>query len=200
MTLADRWPLSGFHEVRDRLLGAYAEPARRYHDLRHLGEVLDRLDELAGGGVGFGSVEVRLAAWFHDAVYDGRAEAEERSALLAEASLESVDAELAAEVGRLVRVTAAHLPAPGDRSAAALVDADLAILASSTERYQEYAAGVRAEYAHLSDAAFAAGRRRVLESLLARPRLFHTPYGLARWEARARANLLAELEAPGAAS
>ena len=31
--------------VRDALLAAYGDGARGYHDLRHLTEVLDRLDE-----------------------------------------------------------------------------------------------------------------------------------------------------------
>src|SRR5438045_2173033 len=30
------------------LLDAYAQPARGYHDLRHLAEILDRVDELVG--------------------------------------------------------------------------------------------------------------------------------------------------------
>ena len=44
--LPDRWPLAGHLDVRDELLAAWAEPGRRYHDRRHLAEVLDRLAEL----------------------------------------------------------------------------------------------------------------------------------------------------------
>ena len=66
--LADRWPLDSLAEVRDELLAAYGSPGRSYHDLRHLTEVLDRLDDL-----GCDDPPVLLAAWFHDAVYDGAA-------------------------------------------------------------------------------------------------------------------------------
>ena len=89
--LAARWPLAGDEAVRDELLAAYAEPGRGYHDLRHLAEVLDRLDELAAAGTPFDRVPVSLAAWFHDGVYDGRPGAEDRSAVWAETALTDHD-------------------------------------------------------------------------------------------------------------
>ena len=52
---------------------------------------------------------------------------------------------------------------------------------------------MRAEYAHVPDDLFAAGRASVLEALLAKPHLFHTAYARSRWEAAARANVEAEL-------
>ena len=68
---ADHWPLTTGDDVRDELLRAYGDPARGYHDTRHLTEVLTRLDELADPGTTFDRTPVLLAAWFHDAVYDG---------------------------------------------------------------------------------------------------------------------------------
>lgn len=184
--LAGRWPLDDLDELRDELLAAYAAPARTYHDTRHLAEVLDRLDEL-----GCEDVVVRLAAWFHDAVYDAAPDDEERSAGWAERALPS---ELAGEVGRLVRVTTAHDPAADDVAGQQLCDADLAILAAPSERYDEYAGDVRREYAHVADADFAAGRCAILTDLLDRPRLFHSERARLLWEEPARANLAAELE------
>ena len=58
------------------------QTVRGYHDTRHLAEVLDRLADL-----GCDSVVVRLAAWFHDAVYDAAPGDEERSAQWAERAL-----------------------------------------------------------------------------------------------------------------
>ncbi len=199
--LAGRWPLEGLYGVRDLLLAAYADPRRGYHDLRHLAEVLDHLDVLlADPGTGATGVDgdvVRLAAWFHDAVYDGAPEDEERSARLAEESLaaEGVAAEVVAEVARLVRLTAAHDPAAGDLAGAVLSDADLAVLAAGPERYAEYVAGVRREYAHVPDDVFRRGRADVLRGLLAAPSLFRTAAGRRLWEDRARANVEAELAA-----
>jgi predicted metal-dependent HD superfamily phosphohydrolase len=185
--LQDRWPLPDGHDVRDALLAAYADPARGYHDTLHLTEVLDRLDELAAAGEPFDAVPVRLAAWFHDGVYDGEPGAEERSAQWAEQTVGDP------EVARLVRLTEHHRPVDGDRNGMALSDADLAILAADDERYADYVATVRREYADVPDADFAVGRALVLRDLLAKPTLFQTRHGRAAWEARARANVLAEL-------
>jgi predicted metal-dependent HD superfamily phosphohydrolase len=194
--LTERWPLTGHHELRDRLLTAYADPARGYHDLRHLTDVLDRVDELGDElGTPGGLHAVRLAGWFHDAVYAGAADDEERSALLAEHELAGiVDDETVAEVARLVRLTRTHRPESGDRTGQVLSDADLAILAADEERYAEYAAGVRKEYPQVDDETFRVGRAAVLEDLLDKPVLFHTDHGRAHWEAPARRNVAREIE------
>jgi predicted metal-dependent HD superfamily phosphohydrolase len=194
--LPDRWPLPGSPGLRDELLAAWAEPTRRYHDTRHLGEVLDRLDELAAAGTGFEPTTVGLAAWFHDSVYDGERDAEERSAVWAETALDGVvDPGVVAQVARLVRLTETHRPAADDADGCALSDADLAILAAPAERYAEYTAAVRAEYADLDDATFAAGRAHLLEQLAEAPHLFHTAHARQRWEQAARLNLDREIAA-----
>jgi predicted metal-dependent HD superfamily phosphohydrolase len=196
MDLSDRWPLPDSPGVRDELAAAYADPSRGYHDTRHLTEVLDRLDELAGNGAAYDPTPVLLAAWFHDAVYDGERDAEERSAAWAEVALATAaPAPIVSEVVRLVRLTETHTPDDGDANGCALSDADLGILAAPRQRYDEYVAAVRREYAHLEDAVFSAGRADVLKGLAAKPQLFHTTYARERWEAAARANLERELAA-----
>jgi predicted metal-dependent HD superfamily phosphohydrolase len=175
------------------LLGRWSEPHRAYHDLAHLDEVLHRIDLLAGEADR--PDLVRLAAWFHDAVYDPRAtDNEERSAEVATVALADLGLapDAVAEVARLVRLTATHAVAPGDRDGAVLCDADLAVLASDRLRYQSYTEGVRREYAHLDDPTFARGRADVLHRLLDRPQLFTTTYGRREWEQTARANVAAE--------
>ncbi|WP_220040090.1 HD domain-containing protein [Nonomuraea aridisoli] len=177
------------------LIARWSEPHRRYHTLGHLAAVLEALDGLAGEAED--ETAVRLAAWFHDAVYDGRPGwDEERSAQLAQARLPrcGVPARRVAEVARLVRLTAAHdRVEPGDRDGAVLCDADLSVL--GTSGYDAYAAAVRREYAHVPDALFAEGRSQVLRRLLATPVLFRTGRARELWEERARANMTAELTA-----
>jgi predicted metal-dependent HD superfamily phosphohydrolase len=191
--LTDRWPLAGAEAVRDELLAAYADPARGYHDTRHLAEVLGRLDELAGAGTPFDRLEVELAGWFHDGVYDGRPDAEERSAAWAESALTGLDPALATEVARLVRLTETHRPADDDPNGCALSDADLAILAAPPRRYGEYVADVRREYADVPDDDFRTGRTAILADLLAKPHLFHTAHAREHWEPVARSNVESEL-------
>jgi predicted metal-dependent HD superfamily phosphohydrolase len=199
------WPLPDALDLRDSLLAAYSDPARGYHDVRHLAEVLDRLDELADAGTTYDRTPVLLAAWFHDAVYEsvhGSAghsgdSNEERSAQLAESSLAGSSLEGAAvdvaEVARLVRLTATHRPSPGDHNGEVLCDADLAILAASADRHAEYVGGVRLEYADVPDEDFRVGRLAILESLAEKETLFHTEHARREWEPAARANLAAEI-------
>lgn len=188
--LARWWPLPDRAELRDRLLEAYDDPARGYHDRRHLAEVLEHLDELMPPGHPTRDT-VLLAAWFHDAVHDG-VDDEQRSADLAARELAGTP--VAGEVARLVLLTRSHRPEDDDLDGQLLCDADLAVLASDPERYADYTAGVRAEYADLPDPAFRAGRRSVLQDLLDKPTLFHTPAGRERWEDLARANVRVEIE------
>lgn len=174
-------------EIRDDLLARWAEPHRHYHDVRHLVACLSALDALGSGGL-----TVRLAAWFHDAVYDGvPGQDEEASARLAEDALYGLipDRE-AAQVARLVRMTADHRPA--DDTSALLSDADLSVLGQIPGRYHVYARDVRLDYAHLDDDTWRRGRLAVVESLLSADPLFHTATGRRLWAATARANLAGE--------
>ncbi len=200
--LASAWPLEAGTDVRDELLAAYGDPSRGYHDTTHLAEVLSRVDVLAEAGETFAMLPVVLAGWFHDSVYDGERDAEERSAAWAEEALTPLcESATVAEVVRLVQLTETHRPEDDDAEGCALSDADLGILAAEPERYAAYVAAVRAEYAHLDDATFTEGRALVLEGLLEKPRLFHTPYAVESWEAPARANVtreIAELRSLGA--
>lgn len=179
----------------DDLLARWAEPQRRYHTTDHLLAVLDRVDELADHADD--PDLVRLAAWFHDAVYlPERSTNEERSARLAERALPElgIDQARTAEVARLVRLTVTHDPADGDRNGEVLCDADLAILAAAPDAYAAYAAAVREEYGFVPDDAFREGRAAVLRQLLGLPCLFRTPHGAREWEERARQNLTTELK------
>ncbi|MET9129911.1 HD domain-containing protein [Streptomyces antibioticus] len=179
----------------DRLLTRWQEPQRHYHTLTHLTAVLDHVDTLEAYATD--PAAVRLAAWFHDAVYlPDRSENEERSARLAERALPEAGVPDArtAEVARLVRLTVTHDPADDDRDGQVLCDADLAILAAPPSAYAAYTAAVREEYHFVPNDAFRAGRSAILRQLLDLPRLFHTPYGAAEWEPTARYNLRGELE------
>ena len=178
-------------EAGSDLLRRWSEPHRRYHDVEHLATVLSIVDELEA------PAEVRLAAWYHDAVYDPRsADNEERSARLAVDALTAlgVAPNQVDEVARLVRLTAGHEVRDGDVNGALLCDADLAVLARSTDGYDRYAAAIREEYSHVPEDAFRAGRAAVLRHLLDLPALYRLPRLRDRWEEPARANLRRELD------
>ncbi|MBM2617305.1 metal-dependent phosphohydrolase [Actinoplanes sp. LDG1-06] len=179
------------------LLTRWSEPQRQYHTVQHLTavlDVIDRFDALAPH-----PERVRLAAWMHDAVYDPTAlgDANERdSAEFAEGLLQTlgVPEDTAAEVARLVGLTAGHATEEDDPDGELLCDADLAVLAGDDEAYADYTAKIRREYAHVPDDDFKAGRAQVLKALLELPSIYRLEPIREQWEARARANLENELK------
>jgi len=180
------------------LLARWAEPHRHYHTLEHLATVLSIVDEEADRAEH--PDLVRLAAWFHDAVYDPHTPGdgnERASAELAADSLVTlgVPTEAIDAVRRLVLVTAGHATQAGDADGALLCDADLAVLAGHPAAYDAYAAAVRQEYEFVPDAEFRAGRAAILRRLLELPALYRNPDLAQRWTEPARANLIRELGA-----
>jgi len=195
--LLARWnsTLPRQQELGQNLITRYSEPHRRYHSTKHLLHVLTMIDRLADDHDVF---LVRLAAWFHDAVYAipaGQVSNEEASARLAlrELSRVGLEQEDLNQVARLVRLTESHLPGPRDPEGELLCDADLAILAAEPAGYADYVAAVREEYAQLPEEQFLAGRLAVLTELADRE-IFRTAKGRQLTDA-ARANLATELQA-----
>ncbi len=178
----------------DVLVAAYTAPERFYHNLEHLGEVFRVVERLSA------TVEdpnaLQLAVWFHDAVYDSRAkDNEHRSGELAVDLLGPIGVPASAldRIVRMIWATAHAAEAPADHDTRVLLDADLAILGASEERYARYASDIRKEYAWVPEAEYLAGRAAVLARFLAAPRLYHAQLMFEEGEPRARANLREEL-------
>jgi predicted metal-dependent HD superfamily phosphohydrolase len=175
----------------------WSEPRRQYHTVAHLVAVLDVVDAYAD--LVPHPDRVRLAAWMHDAIYspEAQGDANERdSAEFAQGLLVEigVPAAVAADVARLVGLTAGHATDRGDPDGELLCDADLAILAADEDRYEDYTAAIRREYAQYPDDVFRAGRAQVLKALLELPAIYRLEPTRTAWESRARTNLEAELK------
>jgi len=138
-----------------------------------------------------------LAIIFHDVVYDPlRHDNEARSAALARARLTSLAFQpaLVNKVGRYIEATE-HGGSfeTDDPDLALLLDFDLSTLAAAPGAYNTYAKAIRGEYAHVPDELYRLGRRQILEGFLARDNIYRTQHLRSLWEARARANISAEI-------
>ena len=194
-----RGDVHGLVPVREDLTRRWDEPHRGYHDLRHLDEVLAAGRELhaASSGTDEDWAGVALAAWFHDAVYDVAAPADnerlsadlDRSCL----SAHGVPDRVVAAVASLVEASAEHAVEDTHGPQATFHDADLWILSAPGTRFDEYCADVRREYASVPDDAYARGRSAILAPFLDRPCVYRTERARRDWEAAARANLSREL-------
>ena len=172
----------------------YSAPGRHYHNLHHVAEVLRLLGHFESEAADYDAL--RLAAWFHDAVYDTRGNTnEEESAALAERALDElgVPAVKVDLVRRLILATKRH-EVEGDQPDLGLfLDADLSILGTDEETYLAYGEAIRQEYAWVPEAAYREGRRKVLTNFLRRERLYYTEALAERFEAQARRNLSDEV-------
>ena len=182
------------------LLARWSEPQRKYHSTRHLVEMFWAFEDLTDAGeLGEDDAALgRIAAWLHDAVYDPAAVVggnESASAELAERLLPRVrlDAAAVTTVVELVRMTADHTVRRDSALHRAFHDADLWILASPQERFDEYCGQVREEYAVVPDELFRAARAHILRELVGGEAIYLTEYGRRHWEDSARRNVDREL-------
>jgi predicted metal-dependent HD superfamily phosphohydrolase len=182
------------------LLARWQEAGRHYHSATHLVEMFGALEELEEAGeIDDRQCSVaRLAAWFHDAVYDPAATAganEADSALLARDTLRllSFGNRDIDDIDRLIRLTAKHDTDATEPLDAAFHDADLWILSATGQRFDAYCNQVREEYAHVPEHAYRHGRAAILGPLAHRDRIYRTEHALKGWETPARINLGREL-------
>lgn len=166
----------------------YGEPHRHYHTLEHVAACLDWLDRCEG--LAHRPAEVELALWFHDVVYDPKADDNERQS--ARWACEVLGALGVADgvtqrIAENVEATQDHSATGGD--GALVVDLDLTILGASEHAFDRFDEQIRAEYAHVPNELYRRGRRRVLERFLAKAQIYRTPRLRDELEVRARANL-----------
>lgn len=171
------------------LLAAYSEKHRHYHTIEHIDHCLHELDRetvLANE-----PVEVELALWYHDAVYDPhRSDNEQKSADLACSLLQRhrVDPQRIARVHAHIMATRHEAPATTPDSQL-VVDIDLSILGASEEAYARFEENVRKEYRWVPSMIFRRKRAEILESFLVRPTIYSTKPFRERYDSQARRNL-----------
>jgi predicted metal-dependent HD superfamily phosphohydrolase len=187
------------HSVAEELyadiLARYRNGSRHYHTLRHVGEVLDNIDKMRHMALDI--TAIRLAAWYHDVIYDMQAnENERKSAEYAAAALErmNLDEERVRAIQDMIQATDLSRPTPSDMDAHILRDADLGTLGSCAARYDEIAEGIRLENAHLADDEYSRARAQVLSQFLTRERIFHTDIMYSALEQSARDNISREID------
>ncbi len=184
-------------EQRAALEAAYATPPRAYHNFQHVLEVLRHYDA-AGQGPGWKQpVEVALAVLYHDAIYNaGQKDNESRSAELAAEHVARWMPSRGIDIVRvqmLIELTARHgtfSPDDVDDEAALFLDCDMAILGAAPAVFDAYDRGIAAEYrAVVPGWLFKINRKRFLKALLARERIYLSPFFHERLDAQARGNL-----------
>jgi predicted metal-dependent HD superfamily phosphohydrolase len=166
---------------------AYSEPQRGYHTAQHIDECLMLFDSIAHHLRDAALVE--LCIWMHDLVYEPkRTDNEQRSAQLAKEWFPNLSSERLEKLNAYILATKHHEPCD-DLDLQALLDIDLAILASEPTRFKQYNQQVRVEYTFVPWLVYIYKRKQFLQQLASRDRLFHHPALAPLLEAQARKNL-----------
>ncbi len=172
-----------------KLTNAYAESHRHYHTSTHIDACLSLFEQHRR--IAVRPADVECAIWFHDAVYKPLSTDNElKSADWAERFLRDNDCSQESQdnVRNLILATV-HDSAAADPDTKLLVDVDLSILGADEAVYDRFEENVRREYKLVPMLVYRPGRRKILESFLARETIYFTPPIRDEYEIRARMNL-----------
>jgi predicted metal-dependent HD superfamily phosphohydrolase len=210
----------------DRLWTLHTSIERHYHTSVHLEEMLHYL-QLCSHHHSFEMSKmdnhcltlVRLAIFFHDAIYDATSsinEQESASLFTEFASQVGIDNDSKESVVDFILATQTHALPPlpsipcnqggddkdtgstyGANKRAALMlflDLDMAVLAKDEAAYDQYAALIRNEYHFVPHDVYCAKRADILQTFVQqRPCIYYTPTLAQAWQARAQLNVRREI-------
>jgi predicted metal-dependent HD superfamily phosphohydrolase len=179
----------------ESVMARYLEPHRHYHSLPHPKAMMRHLETIRGEILDWPGIVA--ATWWHDSIYDpSRNDNEERSAQLLRVDLNGlVPSEVIEFASAAILATAKHTLPEGlsrdvENDVAIFLDVDMSILAAPGAVYDQYEAGIAAEYVPVYGIdAYRKGRIHVLGAFLERARIFLTDRFYTSWEDAARRNV-----------
>ncbi len=188
----------GEGHIPDGIYGYLAEKyyGRLYHSLEHIDrclaevEITDDVRSLSTTQ----QIVLKLAIWFHDAIYNPtRQDNEERSALVAEASLCSVGvlSPVTDRVKDLIMATKHTGGIPTNYILEQIItDIDLVGLADPYRAFLDTNNfRIRKEFSHLSDEQYRKGHSEFFRSLMARRTIYYRESFITKYELLARDNI-----------
>lgn len=182
----------------------YTEEQRHYHTLSHIHDMCLQFDRYKG--VFDIPLEVALAIFFHDIIYDPHLGNNEQ--LSAEVFQRFADEALTEESGvrvanvcHMILATETHLTEEhtekeryGSEDLHYMLDIDMAVLGRDEGSYDVYSASIRKEYAFVPEQEYKARRAQVLERFLSRQKIYCTKVYHQQYEDKARSNVTREIK------
>lgn len=176
---------------------AYNGTGRFYHTVQHINEMLAEYETIGAKAKLREHADLEQgdpmvwAILFHDFVYNPASGSNEEDSVLEwedffEKCRPIVDGD---KVSKLIMATKSHESHSADMHEKFMIDLDFAILASDTNRFNEYERQIRFEYSFVNDGVYKAGRIDFVKKLLARNSIFLTETFQNKYESKARKNL-----------
>lgn len=193
-TCASFSPNAPAHVLWKEIEEKYSHPKRHYHNLTHLSNMFNQLEQCESMIHDWDCVV--FALFYHDYIYKSTAkDNEEQSAEEAKRKLSSLgfaNSKISL-VHELIIATKTHQQHQNP-DINLFTDADLSILGSSRDEYDQYTKQVRQEYSIYPDILYKPGRRKVLQHFLDMPFIYKSEFFRHRLETIARQNIAWELE------
>lgn len=189
----------------DRLIRQHNQVGRHYHTSVHLKEMLEYLNILEEGAAVSDQQHkaiLRLAVFFHDAVYDPQSNTNEKDSshlfeqFTREVGRTILGVSAVSTVITCILATQRHEVIPGEviMLQELFLDIDMAVLGKKMHAYRSYAALIRNEYHFVPQAVYCKKRAEILESFLNRKKIYLTTVMHCALEKNARQNLRDEIE------
>ncbi|ENV47751.1 hypothetical protein P255_01785 [Acinetobacter brisouii CIP 110357] len=188
----EHWSVQQHEQCLEKLLHAYQESQRAYHQVQHIVECLALFENVQSQiEDGFA---LQLAIFFHDVVYQPRSVSNEQDSALWMRQ-QVADALPKAQLDKIatwILATQQHAVA-SESDLAYLLDIDLAILGSAVMRFAEYQQQIRQEYIWVDELIYQEKRKQVLRQFYLTQPLYQTRYFQQHYEQQAKNNLLQAL-------
>ena len=203
-TLKSRWknlaetlglPKNYEEQLFQDIINQYSAQNRYYHNLTHLEQILDSIDELKSYTKNY--LAIQFAAWYHDYYYDTKkTDNEERSAMHAVSILKKfqVEPDFILQVEHLIMATKNHKATNGSPDEMIIIDSDLANMGSEAEVYDHNVQEIRKEFSWVDGEYYKKKRIEFLKNLLNRHRIYLTDIMYQRLEKNARMNINEEIQ------
>lgn len=181
-------------EIFNRVIGCYSESHRDYHNLRHIREMLDCLQNYKAAILDYPMVYI--SCLYHDIVYDTHASDNE------EKSVEFLEKDFAGFLSKeqintckeFIIGTKTHQYLQNNFDSKIFLDSDLLILGREQNRYIEYMDSIRKEYEWVEKELYKKERAKVMQKFLDRERIYFTNEIFETCEKQARENIRFEIE------
>jgi len=183
-------------EMYNMLVMFYNGPKRYYHTLKHILDMIKNYYQYYKSNSVYNHSIIIFSIIFHDAIYTEHINSEQASALLLFQCCDILG--LAKSFKELVFRIILNTKHSGynklkqdlDRR---IVDLDLMVLASDKDEYNEYCKLIKMEYIHLGEYMYLKGRKKFLEKMLNRERIFYNDM-FTNLEIKAKNNMNEELK------
>ncbi len=172
---------------------AYGRNKRHYHNLLHLQHLLQQLLTVKEQINNWDAT--LFALYYHDIFYTIiKTDNEEKSARLAEKIMKEINVpdETIEQTRQQILATKSHATS-AIMDVNYFTDADLSILGSDWDLYEDYFKMIRKEYTMYATVIYKPGRKKVLQHFLNMEPIFKTEIFFEQFEAQAKLNLNKEL-------